>query len=397
MKKHIMKAAAALLICLFPFASFASGGKNDSPPPQAKEPAVTSDVNFEITEETVKFTISSLEKIYLKTEASGGKLIFGFVPPTEKSFAEAPEKGLISSFSCKNGPDSKIIINSVSIPYYEIKEKTENHVNYTVITVYANMAEGQNFRRKAIKTKNTYKSGERLLTDIAVILDSSSKRSLQKKAMKTQGILNKVLIATEKPGFRENLKIMASGKKPEAEKAGAGLSSLKGIVPIEKSESLNVSFKNKSLQEIIKYLAEKSDKNVIISPLVTGKKTIEFTDISPEEALRLLLSGTGYDYRIMRNAIIAGPPDIIEKMGGERDAFKSEEGYVKKVFVMRKKRGETVIKELKSYFPQVSYVFHSKLNAFEIYADPETAESIGEFIGSRDISDDENKNSKTEK
>lgn len=375
-KAIIFTLLAALII---PAALHAApkGGANEAP--QHK-----STVLIEETDETIVITIRSAGAISLKKSWGNGRLVFSFSPRTDDSFAKDYDKGLVNSISCHGPSPSEIVVSAVSEPYTETKEGKDGSFNTAEITIHTNLFAHTRLKRPAIKTKSTYKPGESLLTDMAVILDSSSRKSLQEKAMRSTGPLNRVLIATEKPTFRKNLRIMSSGKKPDREKAGSGLSSLKPFIPIEKSESLNVKFNNRNISEIIKYLADKSGKNVMISPLVKGKKSIEFTDMSPEEALGLLLAGTEYEYRIMRNAIIAGPSYLIDEMSRDPDPFSRDENRCKKIYVMKKIRGEKAIKTLKRAYPEADYTFYPKLNAFEITADSETVDEIIDYLKGAD-------------
>lgn len=356
--------------------------------------------NFAFAEETIKPITINIEDEYIEIILSSNKqleindtkkkeiLIFEITPSLNEDNIYEVDRGLIQTIQVDSNKNlTKIKVFCISPAQYKITEFKKDSTFKKIIKIAQTEVYGK-AKSRSIKTVDNYESGKSLMTDMAVILESSSDLSAKSKGQKKQkaGFLpQKVLIGEKKAGFKDNIKIMLSNnKKPEPVKAGKTMSDLKNIldfVPLEKSEVINKSFNDKSYATIIKYLGEKSGKNVIIAPSVKGKKSIEFEDMSPEEAISALLNGTNYEFKIMKNTIFVAPNDVLETLTKKQDIFDTSTDIKKKeVFVLKYVRGEKAIKALEKNFPQAEYTFHSKLNAFEVIADQETLDEIDEML-----------------
>ena len=345
-------------------------------------------ITINIADEYIEIILSSNKQLEINDTKKKEILIFEITPSLNEDNIYEVDRGLIQTIQVNSNKNlTKIKVFCISPAQYKITEFKKDSTFKKIIKIAQTEVYGK-AKSRSIKTVDNYESGKSLMTDMAVILESSSDLSAKSKGQKKQkaGFLpQKVLIGEKKAGFKDNIKIMLSNnKKPEPVKAGKTMSDLKNIldfVPLEKSEVINKSFNDKSYATIIKYLGEKSGKNVIIAPSVKGKKSIEFEDMSPEEAISALLNGTNYEFKIMKNTIFVAPNDVLETLTKKQDIFDTSTDIKKKeVFVLKYVRGEKAIKALEKNFPQAEYTFHSKLNAFEVIADQETLDEIDEML-----------------
>ncbi len=345
-------------------------------------------ITINIADEYIEIILSSNKQLEINDTKKKEILIFEITPSLNEDNIYEVDRGLIQTIQVDSNKNlTKIKVFCISPAQYKITEFKKDSTFKKIIKIAQTEVYGK-AKSRSIKTVDNYESGKSLMTDMAVILESSSDLSAKSKGQKKQkaGFLpQKVLIGEKKAGFKDNIKIMLSNnKKPEPVKAGKTMSDLKNIldfVPLEKSEVINKSFNDKSYATIIKYLGEKSGKNVIIAPSVKGKKSIEFEDMSPEEAISALLNGTNYEFKIMKNTIFVAPNDVLETLTKKQDIFDTSTDIKKKeVFVLKYVRGEKAIKALEKNFPQAEYTFHSKLNAFEVIADQETLDEIDEML-----------------
>lgn len=345
-------------------------------------------ITINISDEYIEIILSSNKQLEINDTKKKEILIFEITPSLNEDNIYEVDRGLIQTIQVDSNKNlTKIKVFCISPAQYKITELKKDSTFKKIIKIAQTEVYGK-AKSRSIKTVDNYESGKSLMTDMAVILESSSDLSAKSKGQKKQkaGFLpQKVLIGEKKAGFKDNIKIMLSNnKKPEPVKAGKTMSDLKNIldfVPLEKSEVINKSFNDKSYATIIKYLGEKSGKNVIIAPSVKGKKSIEFEDMSPEEAISALLNGTNYEFKIMKNTIFVAPNDVLETLTKKQDIFDTSTDIKKKeVFVLKYVRGEKAIKALEKNFPQAEYTFHSKLNAFEVIADQETLDEIDEML-----------------
>ena len=345
-------------------------------------------ITVNISDEYIEISLESNKKFEINDIKQKEILIFEITPTFGENNIYEVDRGLIQTIQVDSNKNlTKIKVFCISPAQYKITESKKDSIFKTIIRIAQTEVYGK-AKSRSIKTVDNYESGKSLMTDMAVMIESSSdlsEKSKGKKQKKAGFFPQKVLIGEKKAGFKDNIKIMLSNnKKPEPVKAGKTMSNLKNIldfVPLEKSEVINKSFNDKPYSVIIKYLSEKAGKNVIIAPSVKGKKSIEFEDMSPEEAISALLNGTKYEFKIMKNTIFVAPNDLMETLTKKQDIFDTSTDVKKKeVFVLKYVRGEKAIKALEKNFPQAEYTFHSKLNAFEVVADQETLDDIDEML-----------------
>ncbi len=342
-------------------------------------------ITVNISEQYIEIFLESNKKFEINDTKQKEILIFEITPSLGENDIYEVDRGLIQTIHVdSNSKITKIKVFCISPAQYKIIESNKDSRFKKIIKIAQTEVYGK-AKSRSIKTVDTYESGKSLLTDMAVMIESSSDISKKSKKEKAGFFPKKVLIAEKKAGFKDNIKIMlSSNKKPEPTKAGKTMSDLKNIldfVPLEKSEVINESFNDKSFASIIQYLGKKSGKNVIIAPTVKGKKSIEFSDMSPEEAISALLHGTEYEFKIMKNTIFVAPNNLMETLTQKQNIFDETTDIKKKeVFVLKYVRGEKAIQALEKNFPNAEYTFHSKLNAFEVIADQETLDDIEEML-----------------
>lgn len=359
----------SLTICLFlcPYPVFAQNG------------AVTISHN----QEFITITLKSTSPITFSHEKTGNTLSITANSKeitNAKSITEQIDKGLIRDISVSFETGKAIIkINSISIPKWTL----ENSTGSALIKLSYSMEEGRaNLKPKAIKTRNTYKAGKSLVRDLSVMIDASEKNPTRKFTP-----FKKTYIADMKLGLRSNLSLITSktGKPQPIKLSGNSKFLDKGFLPFEKREVINMSFNNKEIAEILKALAEKTDKNLMVSPQVKGKRSIEFKDMSPEEAMTKLLEPTNFEIRIQKDTILAGPPAVINSIISKKNEIISKDQIEKQIFVLKNIRGERVLRTLDRAFSSAKYTFYPKLNAFEIVSDKETLEEIREYFNNIDV------------
>ena len=342
-------------------------------------------ITINIDNEYIEISLESNKKFEINDIKKKEILIFEITPSLNVNNVYEVDRGLIQTIQVNSNKNlTKIKVLCISPAQYKITESKTDSTFKKIIRIAQTEVYGKS-KSRSIKTVDTYESGKSLITDMAVILESSSDVSEKTKKKKAGFFPEKVLIGEKKAGFKDNIKLMlSSNKKPEPVKAGKTMSILKNIldfIPLEKSEVINESFNDKPYSVILKYLGDKSGKNIIIAPSVKGKKSIEFSDMSPEESISALLNGTEYEFKIMKNTIFVAPANLIETLAQKSDIFDETTDVKKKeVFVLKYVRGEKAIKALEKNFPQAEYTFHSKLNAFEVIADQETLDDIEEML-----------------
>ena len=229
-------------------------------------------ITINIADEYIEIILSSNKQLEINDTKKKEILIFEITPSLNEDNIYEVDRGLIQTIQVDSNKNlTKIKVFCISPAQYKITEFKKDSTFKKIIKIAQTEVYGK-AKSRSIKTVDNYESGKSLMTDMAVILESSSDLSAKSKGQKKQkaGFLpQKVLIGEKKAGFKDNIKIMLSNnKKPEPVKAGKTMSDLKNIldfVPLEKSEVINKSFNDKSYATIIKYLGEKSGKNVIIS------------------------------------------------------------------------------------------------------------------------------------
>jgi type IV pilus assembly protein PilQ len=72
-------------------------------------------------------------------------------------------------------------------------------------------------------------------------------------------------------------------------------------------KKISVDFRDTSIDDVIRIMAEQADVDVVKSPKVVGTVTAKLKDVPLEEALRNILTAQGYDYVMSKNMIRVAP------------------------------------------------------------------------------------------
>ena len=336
-------------------------------------------------QENITITINSKDPITYSYKKTGNILTITAESKdiiNTKTLTEQIDKGLVQdiSISFETGK-ATIKINSISIPKWTAETIKSDSV--LLIKIFYSLEEERaNVKTRAIKTKNTYHAGDSLIRDLSVIIDASEKAPVRKFTpyIKTH-------IADMKLGLKNNLALIISKTgKPQPIKLSKKSELLdKGFLPFEKREIINLNFDNKEIAEILKVLTEKTDKNLIVAPQVKGKKSIEFKDMSPEEAMSKLLEPTGFEIRIRKDTILVGPQVVLNSIISQQTDEIIKDKSEKQIFLLKKIRGEKVLRTLDKAFSSAKYTFYPKLNAFEITSDRDTLDEIKEYFSEIDV------------
>jgi type IV pilus assembly protein PilQ len=84
-------------------------------------------------------------------------------------------------------------------------------------------------------------------------------------------------------------------------------------------KKISVDFRDTTIDDVIRIMAEQADVDVIKSPKVTGTVTAKLKDVPLEEALRNILAAHGYDYVMSKNMIRVAPSSEITQEAEKLD------------------------------------------------------------------------------
>jgi len=76
---------------------------------------------------------------------------------------------------------------------------------------------------------------------------------------------------------------------------------------------ISVDFRDTSIDDVIRIMAEQASVDVVKSPKVTGSVTAKLSNVPLEEALRNILASQGYDYVMSKNMIRVAPTSEISQ------------------------------------------------------------------------------------
>ncbi|MGV8124489.1 MAG: STN domain-containing protein [Candidatus Xenobiia bacterium LiM19] len=302
-------------------------------------------------------------------------LLISPVDPDPEAPKEIPvNAGLIKKvrFSHLNDKDKSLIVtvDVVSTPQYSLQERPDKK-GLTLVMNREIMLGKKVPKTAAAMTRRT---GTRLENAFTVFFDSGKSPTVKspEKPLTIRTEQEHALI--EGRELKKNLSlIMTASKAGSSSKSRmAGESSQGG------KEILNTEFKDTELVKMLKFIAEKMGLNLVTSPQVKGSKSIVVADMTPEEALPLILKGTGFWYRIDRQILFVGPPAILGAFSPEATVSEKEE--VTRIVVLKNSRIEPLVPALIRKFPEATFTPHSSLNAIVITAPASLFEKIEEVI-----------------
>ncbi len=360
---------ALFLLCLFRYSQAA-----------ATEKIITS-IQIENEGSIVKVHITSSQTMAWKMVRKDGgaspslTLLVSPVDPDPRAPREIPiNAGLIKRvrFSHLNDKDRNLMVSVdvVSIPQYSLQE----HPDKKGVTLVMNRE--IMLGKKAPKTTGvvTRRAGSLLENALIVFFDATKSPSLKSPesplVIKTEQ--EHALMAGRE--LKKNLSLIMdvshTGSSSKSRKGGGS--------PQAGKEILNTEFKDTELVKILKFIAEKMELNLVTSPHVKGSKSIVIADMTPEEALPLILKGTGFWYRVDRQILFVGPPAILGAFSPEATVRGKEE--VTRTVVLKKTRIEPLVPALIRKFPEATFIPHSSLNAIVIVAPAALIEKIESAI-----------------
>jgi hypothetical protein len=359
MERYQAFAEALITVC---FALLLMTGSNAAPP----EKIVTS-IRIENTGSIVKVYITSSQTLAWKMVRKDGgaspaiKLLISPVDPDPEAPKEIPiNAGLIKKvqFTHLNDKDKSLMVavEVVSIPQYTLQERPDK--KGLTLVMNREVMLGKKVSKPPAEAPK--KTGTKLENSFSVFFSATKGSSLKQKdsplVVKTE---QQHAIETGRE-LKKNLSVLmdASGQPskkrrgPEAAQAG--------------KEMLNTEFKDAELVVILKFIAEKMALNLITSPHVKGSKSVVISDMTPEEALPLILKGTGYWYRIEKQILFVGPPALLGSFSPEATVDGKEN--VTRVIVLKKLRIEPLVPALIKKYPGATFEPHSSLNSIVITA-----------------------------
>jgi|GEM_PF-1465660 len=302
-------------------------------------------------------------------------LLISPVDPDPEAPKEIPvNAGLIKKvrFSHLNDKDKSLMVavDVVSTPQYSIQERPDKK-GLTLVMNREIMLGKKVPKTAAAMTRRT---GTRLENAFTVFFDSGKSPTVKspEKPLTIRTEQEHALIEGQE--LKKNLSLIMT-----ASKAGSSSKSRRaGESPQGGKEILNTEFKDTELVKMLKFIAEKMGLNLVTSPQVKGSKSIVVADMTPEEALPLILKGTGFWYRIDRQILFVGPPAILGAFSPE--AVLSEKEEVTRIVVLKNSRIEPLVPALIRKFPEATFTPRSSLNAIVIIAPASLIEKIEDMI-----------------
>lgn len=302
-------------------------------------------------------------------------LLISPVDPDPEAPKEIPiNAGLIKKvrFSHLNDKDKSLMVtvDVVSTPQYSLQERPDK--KGLTLVMNREIMLGKKVPKTAAAMPR--RTGTRLENAFTVFFDSVKKPSVKSPE-------SPLVIRTEQEHalitgqeLKKNLSLIMT-----ASTAGSSSKSRRGgDLSQDGKEILNREFKDTELVKMLKFIAEKMGLNLVTSPQVKGSKSIVLADMTPEEALPLILKGTVFWYRIDRQILFVGPPAILGAFSPEAVISKKEE--VTRTVVLKNSRIEPLVPALIRRFPEATFTPHRSLNAIVITAPASLIEKIEDMI-----------------
>lgn len=82
------------------------------------------------------------------------------------------------------------------------------------------------------------------------------------------------------------------------------------------AKELDLSFEEAEYSYIFQVLGEAQGLNVVVDPNVTGKGTFQLKNVSFAEALDLIATVSGYQYRLENGTLLVATPQMFENLAG---------------------------------------------------------------------------------
>lgn len=137
-------------------------------------------------------------------------------------------------------------------------------------------------------------------------------------------------------------------------------------------KKISVDFRDTTIDDVIRIMAEQADVDVIKSPKVTGTVTAKLSNVPLEEALRNILASQGYDYVLSKNMIRVAPSGEITQ---------EAEKLVTKIYRINYADIKEVEKSLGKFVSQRGAISTNQGTSNIIVKDTESnIKSIGTFI-----------------
>jgi hypothetical protein len=345
---------------------------------------ITTSIQIDNSSPKIRLTVRSsasftwhLERLRAPSTALG--LFITPVEPDPQAPKDIPiNSGLIKNIKIVQREKSLLIaIEVVSFPHFSIQE-SGNHREMTMIVDKEVLEESKGSSKKKqpgamIPNSQDKKS---LLHAFHVLFDAAGSPSLKAPSPPLQ-VKSEPDKAPAPPSqsIRKNLSLIMkaspAGKRPLEQSPRAQKGSSRG-------EMLHREFVKTDLVVILKFLASHMGLDLVASSYVKGIKSIEISDMTAEEALPLVLRGTGYAHRISEKILLVGPADIIDTLT-PRMSTEPKEGQTQ-LFVLKKIRIEMILLRLMKEFPDAHIEAHRNLNALTITASTAILKKIELFL-----------------
>ena len=87
------------------------------------------------------------------------------------------------------------------------------------------------------------------------------------------------------------------------------------ISPVTSAQEIKeINFKNTAISDVLRSIAEITNKNIVIDNSVNGNMTIHLKEISFKNALELITDSNNLDYRMIENTIMVATPERMKKL-----------------------------------------------------------------------------------
>jgi hypothetical protein len=347
----------------------------------AEKEKVITRITIETTDKVVKIHLTSSQQVTWKMVKQKAALVFSVAPvdPDPNTPKEIPiNSGLIRKVRFVQLGDKErnlmIVVDVVPFPAYQVNEEPQKKgifivLDREVMEGSRNNAAMSAARNSAIKKGDQHKYSI-LMTAAAVKPPAALEPPLVPAPPRGKVNANKEMFYKKEPkSLKHDLELVqqaAAGSPRQQARKGQG-------------EMLNCEFNREDLLKMLKFMAGKMGLSLAASPQVKGTKSIVLNEVTAEEAVRLILKSTPFTYRVERNVLLVGPPEMLKSFSLEELNTQDTEEETR-VIMVKKMRAEGLISLLQEHFPTARITPYTTLNALIVTAGPRIIDRMEAYI-----------------
>lgn len=183
---------------------------------------------------------------------------------------------------------------------------------------------------------------------------------------------------------------IAIGREPQSLSAGAGGRSLASNQKVYSGEPLSLSLKDADIRDVLRTFADLTGLNIAVDPQVSGRVTVNFTDVPWDQALEIILSQNGLSWTLNGNVLRVGTS---ERLRAEREAARKLdeeerlnvplETYIFKLSYAKAVDAQALIKDVAS--PRAKIIVDNRTNQLVVSEIPMYLKTIASLIETIDV------------